>query len=144
MTPTRTTFETLSLTDMPVVAGALCNALKHIPFAAFYGDMGAGKTTLIKEIVKTLGSTDHVSSPTFSLVNEYAIPRGAVYHFDFYRTEDLEEVYDIGYEEYFFSGTICLVEWPQRITPLLPVPRMEVRLTVNPDATRTLSWEIVN
>lgn len=137
------TYHSLSLTDIPVAAGALCEVLMQVPFAAFYGDMGAGKTTLIKEIVKTLGSTDHVSSPTFSLVNEYAIPGGAVYHFDFYRIEDLSEVYDIGYEEYFFSGNICLVEWPQRIEPLLPVPRIEMKLTVNPDTTRTLSWEIV-
>jgi len=87
----------------------------------FKGSMGAGKTTFIKTICKVLDIEDEVSSPTFSIVNEYHSPvKGAVFHFDFYRLEDEEEAYDLGYEEYLFSGQICLVEWPEKISNLLP------------------------
>lgn len=86
----------------------------------FYGQMGAGKTTLIKEICAQLGAKDHVSSPTFSLVNEYALANGEkIFHFDFYRINSIEEVYDIGFEDYFYNGNICLVEWPEKIETLL-------------------------
>ena len=86
----------------------------------FYGEMGAGKTTLIKEICKQLGITQNVSSPTFSLVNEYVLPNGKLlFHFDFYRIKSIEEVYDIGYETYFESGAICLIEWPEMISEIL-------------------------
>jgi tRNA threonylcarbamoyladenosine biosynthesis protein TsaE len=138
------TYHSLSLTDMPVTAGALCEALKQIPFAAFYGEMGAGKTTLIKQVVKKLGSDDSVSSPTFSLVNEYETSSGPLYHFDFYRINHLNEVYDLGYEEYFFSGNICLVEWPQRVEALLPLPRIDVHISLNEDNTRSIRWEILH
>lgn len=86
----------------------------------FYGDMGVGKTTLIKEIVKQLGSSDKVSSPTFSLVNEYEAKGKAVYHFDFYRIEHSDEAYQIGLENYLYSGSWCLIEWPNKIKELLP------------------------
>lgn len=87
---------------------------------AFEGEMGAGKTTLIKSICKKLGVTNDISSPTFSLVNEYHISTGGiVYHFDFYRIKSIEEVYDIGYEDYFYSDHICLIEWPGMISELL-------------------------
>ena len=87
---------------------------------SFEGEMGAGKTTLIKAICNTLGVIDEVSSPTFSLVNEYKTKDGkTIYHFDFYRIKNIEEVYDIGYEDYFFSGNICLIEWPEKIKELL-------------------------
>lgn len=86
----------------------------------FKGEMGAGKTTLIKAICKELGVTDEVSSPTFSLVNEYRTKEGkTIYHFDFYRIKSINEVYDIGYEDYFYSGNICLIEWPGKILELL-------------------------
>ena len=86
----------------------------------FDGEMGAGKTTLIKAICKNFGVMDEVSSPTFSLVNEYKTNDGkTIYHFDFYRIKNIEEVYDIGYEDYFFSGNICLIEWPEKIEELL-------------------------
>lgn len=85
----------------------------------FYGEMGVGKTTLITELARQLGVKDQVSSPTFSLVNEYEAGSETVFHFDFYRVKDLEEVYDIGYETYFNSNAICLIEWPERIEPLL-------------------------
>ena len=87
---------------------------------SFEGEMGAGKTTLIKAICNTLGVIDEVSSPTFSLVNEYKTKDGkTIYHFDFYMIKNIEEVYDIGYEDYFFSGNICLIEWPEKIKELL-------------------------
>jgi len=86
----------------------------------FYGEMGVGKTTLIKEIVKQLGSSDRVSSPTFSLVNEYEAQGEAVYHFDFYRIEHSDEAYQIGLENYLYSGSWCLIEWPDKIKELLP------------------------
>lgn len=86
----------------------------------FDGEMGAGKTTLIKAVCKQLGVVDEVSSPTFSLVNEYKTTFGkTIYHFDFYRIKNIEEVYDIGYEDYFFSGNICLIEWPEKVSELL-------------------------
>lgn len=88
---------------------------------AFYGKMGAGKTTLIKEFCRQMNVQQEVSSPTFALVNEYFSPsQGAVYHFDFYRIETIEEVFDIGYEDYFYSGNYCFLEWPELITELLP------------------------
>ena len=88
---------------------------------AFYGSMGAGKTTLIKDMCHRMGVTDEVNSPTFAIVNEYITDEGeSVYHFDFYRIKKLEEAYDIGYENYFYSGHLCLIEWPELIEPLLP------------------------
>lgn len=88
---------------------------------AFYGPMGAGKTTLIKNLCHRMGVTDEVNSPTFAIVNEYVTDEGeSVYHFDFYRIKKLEEAYDIGYENYFYSGNLCLIEWPELIEPLLP------------------------
>lgn len=89
---------------------------------AFYGKMGAGKTTFIKAICQQLGVTDNISSPTFAIVNEYRsdIAGELVYHFDFYRIKKLEEVYDMGYEDYFYSGAVCFIEWPELIEELLP------------------------
>ena len=87
---------------------------------AIYGDLGAGKTTLVKALCDSLGSVDNVKSPTFSIVNEYQYPSGSIYHFDFYRIKSIEEAYDLGYEEYFFSGEYCFIEWPEKITALVP------------------------
>lgn len=89
---------------------------------AFYGEMGVGKTTFIKEICKVLGVEDQITSPTFAIVNEYrsATTAELIYHFDFYRVENIEEVYDFGYEDYFYSGAICFIEWPERVESLLP------------------------
>ena len=96
---------------------------------AFYGEMGAGKTTLIKRIIEELGAEDAGSSPTFSIVNEYQSPHeGSIYHFDFYRLESEEEAFDIGYEDYIYSGYYCFIEWPEKITNLLP--ESYVRVTI--------------
>ena len=86
----------------------------------FKGEMGAGKTTLIRAICQQLKVTDNVSSPTFSIVNEYHASDEVIYHFDFYRINNLREVYDMGYEEYFFSGHRCFIEWPERVSEILP------------------------
>lgn len=101
---------------------------------AFYGSMGAGKTTLIKDLCHRMGVTDEVNSPTFAIVNEYVTDEGeSVFHFDFYRIKKLEEAYDIGYENYFFSGFLCLIEWPELIEPLLP--DRYLRVDILPGAT---------
>ena len=101
---------------------------------AFYGKMGAGKTTLINAILEVLGVDDGGSSPTFSLVNEYEGRLGEpIYHFDFYRIENLEEVYDIGYEEYFFSTNYCFIEWPEKVEELLPDDVVKVQIRVEGD-----------
>lgn len=100
---------------------------------AFYGPMGSGKTTLIKRIGMQLGLTDEVNSPSFSIVNEYVNHKNeSVFHFDFYRIKKLEEAFDIGYENYFYSGNICLVEWPGLIEQLLPPNYVKVTIEVNP------------
>ena len=100
--------------------------------------MGAGKTTFVKAICEELGVEDVITSPTFALVNEYTAGDGSpVYHFDFYRINDLREAFDFGYEEYFYSGDLCLVEWPEKIEQLLPDNTMTVRITVDSDTART-------
>lgn len=107
----------------------------------FDGEMGAGKTTFISEICRLLGADDDFGSPTFSIINEYADGKGnPIYHFDFYRIESLREAQDIGVEDYFYSGHLCLAEWPDRIEPLLPEDALTVRLTVNPDGSRKISY----
>jgi tRNA threonylcarbamoyladenosine biosynthesis protein TsaE len=111
---------------------------------AFDGEMGAGKTTFIKAICKHLGITDLVSSPTFSLVNEYETPSGLLYHFDFYRIKDITEAYDIGYEDYFYSGSLCLIEWPEKIEELLPIPRVNITITLIDEHKRTLIFTKVS
>lgn len=105
----------------------------------FYGDMGSGKTTLIKEIVKQLDVDDMVSSPTFSLVNEYHSRKGEIiYHFDFYRIDNEEEAYDMGIDEYLYSGKLCLIEWPEKVENLLPLESVVIHLTINNNNTRTI------
>lgn len=97
----------------------------------FYGEMGAGKTTLIKEMCKILGAQDKGSSPTFSIVNEYQTPYAPVYHFDLYRLKNQEELFDIGFEEYLDSGNYCLIEWPEKAEGLLPGNVFSVKITVH-------------
>ena len=109
---------------------------------AFYGTMGAGKTTFIKAICEALGVEDVITSPTFAIVNEYEISGNdslKVFHFDFYRIKRLEEVYDMGYEDYFYSGALCFIEWPELIEPLLPVDAVRVSIDEQPDGSRLVS-----
>ncbi|MBR5053640.1 MAG: tRNA (adenosine(37)-N6)-threonylcarbamoyltransferase complex ATPase subunit type 1 TsaE [Bacteroidaceae bacterium] len=107
---------------------------------AFYGKMGAGKTTFIKAICEALGVEDVVTSPTFAIVNEYADAGGnPVYHFDFYRIKNLKEAYDIGCEEYFYSGYPCFIEWPELVEELLPEDVVAVRIEVHDDESRIIT-----
>lgn len=114
---------------------------------AFYGKMGAGKTTFIKALCEELGVEDVITSPTFAIVNEYSVSSSsplaepgatAIYHFDFYRIKRLEEVYDMGYEDYFYSGGLCLIEWPELIEELLPDDALRVYIKEESDGSRTL------
>ena len=108
---------------------------------AFYGHMGAGKTTFIKAICEELGVEDVITSPTFAIVNEYtAADRTPIYHFDFYRIKKLEEVYDMGYEDYFYSGSLCFIEWPELIEEILPDDALRVSITEQEDGSRLVSF----
>lgn len=133
--------QTLTITsqsELRLVADAILQSLDGRSIVAFYGQMGAGKTTLIREIVALLGSNDVVTSPTFALVNQYSTADGEpIYHFDFYRINRLEEAFDLGYEEYFYSGNLCLVEWSEKIGELLPEDVMAVTIHVNSETSRT-------
>ena len=105
---------------------------------AFYGKMGAGKTTFIKAICEELGVDDVITSPTFAIVNEYTAQDGPVYHFDFYRIKKLEEVYDMGFEDYFYSGALCLIEWPELIEEGLPEDAVKVTIEEKEDGSRAV------
>lgn len=106
---------------------------------AFYGKMGAGKTTFIKAICKALGVQDNVNSPTFTIINEYKSAKGfPIYHFDFYRINRLQEAFDIGTEDYFSGSGLCLIEWPEKIAEILPEDCIKVSITTNPDLSRTI------
>jgi tRNA threonylcarbamoyladenosine biosynthesis protein TsaE len=110
----------------------------HSKILLFYGEMGAGKTTLISAIVSELGSKDKASSPTFSIVNEYKIPDGMLYHFDFYRLKNQVEAMDMGVEDYFYSGAWNLIEWPEKIMDLLPDNITVIELSILDDNSRLL------
>lgn len=136
-----TTIELNSIEQVNEVARAVLKAIGSSNIVCFYGTMGAGKTTLIRAICQVLGVTDVVTSPTFALVNEYTGGSGnPIYHFDFYRINTLDEVYDFGYEEYFYNPrALCLIEWPDRVEPILPQEGTAiVKIVVNPDGSRTL------
>ena len=105
---------------------------------AFYGKMGAGKTTFIKAICEELGVEDVITSPTFAIINEYSGKENTIYHFDFYRIKKLEEVYDMGYEDYFYSGALCFIEWPELIEEVLPEDAVKVQIIEKEDGTRAV------
>lgn len=108
---------------------------------AFYGGMGAGKTTFVKALCEAMGVTDTVNSPTFAIVNEYDTPTGRpIYHFDFYRIKRLTEVYDMGYEDYFYGRGLCFIEWPELIEDLLPEETVKVTITEQPDGSRVVNY----
>ena len=125
-----------SLSDLPQVAQTVIDSLDGRSVVVFRAGMGAGKTTLISRIVALLGAEDTVTSPTFALVNQYEGTQHRIYHFDFYRIERVEEVFDFGYEEYFYSGDLCLVEWPEKIEALIPDDVMTVKIEVEDDGQR--------
>jgi|TARA_B110000914_G_scaffold41494_1_gene34878 tRNA threonylcarbamoyladenosine biosynthesis protein TsaE len=118
------------ISELKSVALQLIQYKKNKNIICFYGEMGVGKTTFIKEICKNLLVDDNVSSPTFSIVNQYKTKENKIiYHFDFYRLETVEEAYDMGYEEYFFQNDLCLIEWPEKIEGLIPEDIIKVILT---------------
>lgn len=128
--------------DLPAAAHRFIELMDDSTVFAFYGEMGAGKTTFIAELARALGvSDDLASSPSFAIVNEYRSDTTCelIYHFDLYRLKNLAEVLDIGIEDYFDSGAVCLIEWPERADDILPSDTVRVDLTVNPDGSRTLA-----
>ena len=127
-----------TIEELPQIAKDVIANSEH-KIILFYGEMGVGKTTLIKEIVKQLGVLDNVSSPTFSLVNEYhSTNNDKVFHFDFYRIDHEEEALDMGIEEYFYSNSWCLVEWPNKVENLLPLKSVTITITANDNQLRTI------
>ena len=117
------------LGELPVLANKILSSAGEERIFVFYGEMGAGKTTLINQLCKQLGVTEHTSSPTFSIVNEYEGKENKIFHFDFYRIKNESEAFDFGYEDYFYSGEYCMIEWPEKIPNLLPDKYIRVKIT---------------
>lgn len=131
-----------SLADLPKVAELVLESLNGRNVVAFFAPMGAGKTTLISTLMESLGSEDIVTSPTFALVNQYyTAEHEPVYHFDFYRINSINEAFDMGYEEYFYSGDLCLVEWPEKVEQLLPDDTMVIKIEILDENTRRFTIE---
>ena len=130
-----------TLEELEGAARQFVEAMGDNTVFAFYGKMGAGKTTFIKAVCTLLGVTDNITSPTFAIVNEYrsSIAGELIYHFDFYRIKKLEEVYDLGYEDYFYSGALCFIEWPELIEELLPGKTVKVTIEEEADGARVLT-----
>ena len=134
-------FELESLDKIHEAARYFLNAVGDANIFAIDGDMGVGKTTFIKAVCEELGVKDVITSPTFSLVNEYTDGKGEpVYHFDFYRIKKIDEVYDMGYEDYFYGGNLCFLEWPELIEDLLPEDCTKVTITVEEDGSRSVEF----
>ncbi len=131
---------TYTLQELPEIATKVLQNVSTKTLL-FYGAMGVGKTTLIKELARQLGIKESLQSPTFSLVNEYDCPGGKLFHFDFYRIHGKEEAMDIGIEEYFYSGNWSFVEWPEKINTILPKATTALNIITNKNGTRTLSIE---
>lgn len=131
-----------SLNDIDNAAKAFVEAMDQNTVFAFYGKMGAGKTTFIKAVCEALGVTEVVNSPTFSIVNEYRSETTGelIYHFDFYRIKKLDEVYDMGYEDYLYSGAVCFIEWPELIEELLPGDALKVEIAEQEDGSRIVKF----
>ena len=133
-----------SVEGLQSVAANLISQFPSNKVFALYGKMGAGKTTFIQAICSSLGSSDIVTSPTFAIINEYkTADLSSIFHFDFYRIENLEEVYDLGYEDYIYSGNYCFIEWPEMIKPLLPEKIVEVKIEVQEDESRVILAKII-
>lgn len=133
-----------SLQQLDQAARDFINIMPGHTIFAFFGGMGAGKTTFIKAVCQRLGVTDTITSPSFAIINEYALPEPgkSIYHFDFYRIKKLSEVFDIGYEDYFYSGNPCFLEWPELIEELLPEDTLRIHVSVNPDESRLLRIDL--
>lgn len=133
---------TFSIDNIHDAAKTFINNMGTGKVFAFYGKMGAGKTTFIKAVCEELGVTDVITSPTFAIVNEYRSDTTGelIYHFDFYRIKKLEEVYDMGYEDYFYSGALCFLEWPELIEELLPGDAVKVTISETDNGDRMIEW----
>lgn len=127
-----------NLQELEFAAEQILSRFPHDRIFLLYGDMGAGKTTLVNSLCKVLGVSDNTSSPTFSIVNEYTSDRGPIYHFDFYRLKNEEEALDMGYEDYFYADAYCFVEWPEKISNLLPAQSRQIIIRVLSPDSRTI------
>ncbi len=132
----------VSIDTLELTARELISASQGNKIWLFSGEMGAGKTTLIKAIGKELGVKELMASPTFSIVNEYQNPKGTLFHFDFYRLKNEQEAYDIGVDEYFESGNYCFIEWPEKLETLIPKSHFKITLQVQSPTTRTIEYAI--
>lgn len=131
-----------SIEDIDRAAQEFLHKIGNSRIVAFFAPMGSGKTTFTTAICRVLGVTDPVGSPTFAIINEYMRGDGEpMYHFDFYRINKLSEAIEIGLEDYLYSGCLCIMEWPENIEELLPEETLKVTISVNPDQSRTVSWE---
>ena len=134
------TIQITSLNEIAQAAKQLKAAIGNHTIIAFHGEMGAGKTTFIKALCAEYGVTDNVASPTFAIINEYVTPeKHTIYHFDLYRLETLADLQNIGAEDYFYTGNLCLIEWPEFANSLLPSDTLHVTISVMPDNTRQIS-----
>ncbi len=133
----------LKITSVNQLKKVAIQLISHFPeekIFAFYGKMGAGKTTFIQSFCAALGSVDNVTSPTFAIINEYSDANSSpIYHFDFYRIKSIEEAFDMGYEDYLYSGNYCLIEWPEKIEQILPEGIIEVKIEADENETRTIT-----
>lgn len=129
-----------TLADIDTAAATFVENMRDRKIFAFYGKMGAGKTTFIRAVCRRLGVSEEVTSPSFAIVNEYRSDTTGlpVYHFDFYRIKKIEEVYDLGYEDYFYGGGVCFIEWPELIEQLLPDDAVRVEISEGADGGRTV------
>lgn len=127
--------------ELDQVIDYLKDSLDRVPILLLSGDLGAGKTTLVRHLLKALESGDEVTSPTFSIINEYLYPKGTVYHMDMYRLKNTEEALDIGIEEYLDSEEICIIEWPEIIEELLPEKVMKLQIIVTEESERIITVE---
>jgi len=135
-------YEILSEAELLHIGNELLQKNSKHRIFAFYGKMGAGKTTFIKVICNLLGSADTVTSPTFAIINEYKTSsKDILYHFDFYRLEKQEEIFDLGYEDYFYSSKYCFIEWPEKIEELLPPDTVKVSIEETDEGIRVISWQ---
>jgi tRNA threonylcarbamoyladenosine biosynthesis protein TsaE len=132
----------IRIENLDNIRAAACEFIQHMGETrvfAFYGKMGAGKTTFVKAICEELGVEDVITSPTFAIINEYE-GEETIYHFDFYRIKKLEEVYDMGYEDYFYSGALCFIEWPELIQEILPDDAVRVSIIEQQDGSRLVKF----
>lgn len=133
-------YKVVSTDDLGAVTQAIIDRIYDFKIVCFNGDLGAGKTTLIKELGKVIGITDNISSPTYAIVNEYRDPLSAtIYHFDFYRLKDEEEALDIGIEEYLYGGNICLIEWANMFPGLIPAKHLEISIKLVDEEYREIT-----